>query len=317
MNTFVNLLKREYLEHYGAFLWSPVVVLALIVIFGLMFAGGSGSLDFEMADGENSSSIQIEAEGDDDALGRALTALVFDVAGTTDAELSERMAGLMNLIPIPFYWVWVIVSLFGLIACLHDERKDRSVLFWKSMPVGDMQTVASKYAFLAWVAPMLTLSVILVAQLFVTFLLVGLVEDGMGMRLLMHSGIVMSFLQIFVGFIVNGFVVLPVFAWFILVSGWAKSMPMVWAFAVPFWLIVLESIVIDSDRIASFVAYHLSMPSLPGTSSDGEEPFINVSVTSFAEQLTVLGQAQFWLGLVIGLCFLAGAVYLRRVRNEI
>ncbi len=317
MNTFISLLKRECLEYYRVFMWSPIVVFALIVIFGLTLAGGSGSLQFERVDSQNESSIQIDAQGGDDALGRALARLLLDVEGTTDTELSARMTGLMNLIPLPFYCVWLVVSLYGLLACLHNERRDRSVLFWKSMPVSDLQTIVSKFAFLAWIAPMLTLGVILAAQLFVTFLLMTLVEQGMGMRLILHSGVLMSLVQILVGFLMNGFVVLPVFAWCILVSGWAKSMPMMWAFAVPLSLVVVENIMTDGDRIASFIVFHLSMPSLPGMSSIGEDPFGKGAATTFAEQFVVLGDAQFWLGLVVGLGFLAGAVYLRRVRNEI
>ena len=316
MNAFVALIKREYLEHSGAFLYSPLVVLALIVLFGLSMYFGSGSISMEMSGGNHSSSYEAQADGDD-GIGHLVTALVLDAAGTTDEELSARMRSLMNLIAMPFYVVLFIISLFALIACLHDERKDRSVLFWKSMPVGDVESVTSKYVFIAWVAPLITIAAIFVAQLFTTLLLVGMVEDGMGSRVLMHSGVLISIVQILLGYIVNGLVVLPIFTWFMLVSGWAKSMPMVWALAVPFWLVVFESVIFDTEALRSFIGFHTRMPSLPGFSSEGEEPFIHVSVTSFGEQFAVLTQGQFWLGLLVGAGFLAACVYMRRVKNEI
>ena len=316
MNAYIALIRREYLEHSRAFVYSPLVVLGLIVLFGLSLYFGSGSISMEMSDGNHSSSYEATAEGDD-RIGQVVTALVLDAAGTTDEELSARMRSLMNLIAMPFYVVLLIISLFALISCLHDERKDRSVLFWKSMPVGDVETVVSKYVFVAWVAPLITIATIFVAQLFTTLLLVGMVEDGMGSRVLMHSGIITSAFQILLGYIVNGLVVLPIFAWFMLVSSWAKSMPMVTALGVPFGLTIIEDVLFDTEIIRSFIGYHIKMPALPGFSSEGEEPFIQVSVTSFVEQFAVLAQSQFWVGLVVGAAFLAACVYLRQTKNEI
>lgn len=318
MNVLVALIRREYLEHRGAFLWSPFFVLALIVVLGLTISLGHGYVSMEMSGPDHTSSFEAQVDEDDEGgLGRIITALLLDVAGTTDQELSARMTALMSLIAMPFYVVLLVVSCFALIACFYDERKDRSVLFWKSMPVSDVQSVASKYVFVAWIAPLITIGFILASQVFSTLLLISMVEEGMGMRLLMHSGIVGSFVQIFFGYLVNGLVVLPVFAWFMLMSAWARSMPMVWALAVPFWLGVFESILFDSGVIRSFVGYHIGMPSLPGTSTQGEEPFLKVNVTSLFEQMAVLGQPRVWVGLVIGMLFLALCVYLRRTRNEI
>ena len=127
----------------------------------------------EMSTGDHSSSYEAQTDADsDERIGHLVTALVLDAAGSTDAELSGRLHALMNMIAMPFYVVLFIISLFALIACLHDERKDRSVLFWKSMPVGDLESVTSKYVFIAWVAPLLTIAAIFIAQLFTTLLLV-------------------------------------------------------------------------------------------------------------------------------------------------
>ena len=80
----------------------------------------------------------------------------------------------------------------------------------------------------------------------------------------MLSGVLTSIFQIVLGYVVNGLVVLPIFAWFMLVSGWAKSMPMVWALAVPFWLVVFEDVIFDTEALRSFIGFHTRMPSLPG-----------------------------------------------------
>ncbi|MEE2782741.1 MAG: hypothetical protein VYE04_05255 [Pseudomonadota bacterium] len=325
MKVYAALLKREWLEHRGAFIWSPLVVFALIVVFGITMVGGQGSFEVELTSGDSSSSLKAFVDGNGESedtyqanrIGRLLAGFFLDVAAATDEELSDRMGVLTRFTAAPFHLVLFVVSLFGLIACLHDERKDKSVYFWKSLPVGDFTTVMSKFAFFAWVAPLVTIAAILAAQLFVTFLIVGMVEDGMGSRVLIHSGLVMGLVQMLVGYLLNGLVVLPVFAWFILISGWAKTLPMVWALAIPFSLVVFEGIVWDTGIVRSFIGYHTSMPTLPATTVGGDETAYAIVVTTLADQFAVLGQGRFWFGLLIGFLFFTPAVYLRRMRNEI
>ena len=108
MNAYVALIRREYLEHSRAFVYSPLAVLGLVVLFGLSLYFGSGSISMEMSDGNHSSSYEATTDGDD-SIGHLVTALVLDAAGTTDEELPARMRSLMNLIAMPFYIVLLII----------------------------------------------------------------------------------------------------------------------------------------------------------------------------------------------------------------
>jgi ABC-2 type transport system permease protein len=319
MKVFVALLKREWWEHRGVFIWSPLVIFALIVVFGITVVVGQGAFEVELTSAGHSSSLNatVDDDGESGDMGRLLAGLFVDLTAVTDEELSDRMGMVTKFIAAPFFLVLFVVSLFGLIACLYDERKDKSVYFWKSLPVSDFTTVMSKFAFVAWVAPLTTIAVILAAQLFVTFLIVGMVEDGMGSRVLIHSGIALGLVQMLVGYLLNGLVVLPVFAWFILISGWAKTLPMVWTLAIPFTFVVFEGLVWDTGIVRSFIGYHISMPTLPGATVSGDEMAYDIVVETLGDQFAVLGQSQFWIGLLIGILFFTGAVYLRRTRNEI
>lgn len=311
------LLRREYLEHRKLFLLSPVLVFVLVVVVGLTFIGGSGALDLEIWDGESTSRVEIDSDGSGGGLGKALAAFLFDVAVASDVELYLGMRALMNLIAAPFYWVWLAVSLFALIACLHEERKEGSVLFWKSMPVADWMSVASKYVFVAWIAPMITIAAIVVAQIYVVLLLVAVVEDGAGSRVLLNSGLLTSLTQLLLGYLLNGLVVLPVFAWVMLVSSWAKRAPMLWALGLPVWLSVLDGILLDTGLIGRFIAFHGSMPTLPRTHTLDGAGGLSMTTTSLSDQMGVLMQGQFWIGLMVGAGLLAITVYLRRTKNEV
>lgn len=314
------LLHREWLEHNRAFIYAPLVIVVLIVIAGLRFAP---VMDVDLAidiDAEDRQSMVLQGNSDAGEDGVSVFALInslaLDVAGSTDEELYGKLSAIMKFVAIPFYWVFLIMALFALVSMLYEERKDRSILFFKSMPIADWQTVLSKYAFVAWLAPIVTIGMILVSQLFLLTMLSFNAESGLGGRIWANSGVLDHLLQMIVGFALNGLVVLPVFGWFLLVSSWVKHVPFVLAAGIPFWIVVLEGILLDTGVVRSFIAYHASMPTLPRPMVEGELPDPDIRMMTLGDLFAVFTQGQFWTGVVIGLLFLAAAVYVRGVRNE-
>ena len=53
-----------------------------------------------------------------------------------------------------------IVGIFYCLDALHGERRDRSILFWKSLPVSDLTTVLSKVFVPLVILPVLTFAII-------------------------------------------------------------------------------------------------------------------------------------------------------------
>lgn len=309
MRTFIALLKRETLEHWSAFVWAPAVVVALIVIAGLTFAPDRDWV--QALAGEHQAQIGSDGRILDGA-SRGL-----DIAGTTDTELSKALTFVLTYLSLPFYWVLLFVSLFALIAVLYDERKDRSVLFWKSMPVSDLTTVLSKYVFVAWIAPLATIAAILISKLFVLIMLSGYVEDGMAGRLWSNAGLFLSTWQLLMGFVLNGLVVLPIFAWFMLVAGYFNKAPFIWAVGIPFWLSIFEGLTFETGIVRSIVGLHGSMPTLPRSGMEGNLLGDGQLTVAVSDQFAVFAQGEFWAGVLLGALFLAGAVYLRATRNQI
>ena len=58
-----------------------------------------------------------------------------------------------------------VVAVFYCLDALHGERRDRSILFWKSLPVSDLTTVLSKAAIPLVVLPLLTFAITVLTQL--------------------------------------------------------------------------------------------------------------------------------------------------------
>ncbi len=317
MISFVALLRREWYEHRFAFLLSPGVLLVLVMLAGMVFLPSADEVQMSSSERmEMMDRLQPDEDGEM-SFGTIITAMVLDVAGSSDAEISQRLRFLLNTIAVPFYWVLLFVSVFGLVACVYDERRDRSVLFWKSMPVSDTRTILSKYVYVAWAMPLLTAVFVFVAQFYAILLFSAYVEDGMGGRVWANSGLLITVLQLVVGFALNGVVLLPVYGWILLVSAAARSAPFLWVLGVPLTLSILEGIFFDSGVFAKLVGWHLAMPTLPRASYDEDAPGIGFDLPTLAGQFEVLSTANFWLGALVGAGLLAATVRVRGRTNEI
>ena len=146
---FQLLLRREFWEHKGGFLWAPLVAGGIFLLLSLM-GFGVGEMAARRASGNfNIGDSRVEFNGID--LG-ALTSQMdaHDMLRLGQGiDLSLFMASTWPLIVLAF------VVFFYCLGALYDERKDRSVLFWKSLPLSDTQTVLSKAASALLVAPVI------------------------------------------------------------------------------------------------------------------------------------------------------------------
>ncbi|MBV8157678.1 MAG: ABC-2 transporter permease, partial [Dyella sp.] len=144
MKTFYWLVKREFWEHRGGFLWAPVitgVVFLVLNVMAIIAAEVLGAQHGMQIGGGNVQMMIAKAnEGDLQHIGTGL-----DIA----------MMSSMGLIGV----VMGIVVLFYCLGSLYDDRRDRSVLFWKSLPISNTNTVLSKVVSAIVVAPVIAVVV--------------------------------------------------------------------------------------------------------------------------------------------------------------
>ncbi len=306
---FPGLLMREWHEHRGAFTWGPGIVLALVVLIGFVMTAFEGRFEMEISEVERNEVRERLEIRDDAGVMESVAALALDAAGSTDAELTRKLDNLLNAISIPFYLVLMIISIIAFIACVHDERKDQSILFWKSMPVGDTASILSKYAFVAWVAPLVTFVAITIAHVFAITVVSIAVEDGMGGRIWSNSGLLVRPIQLLVGFLLNGVWMLPVFAWIMCVSSVATKVPFLWVIAVPWVLGLLERIFLGTTHFADAITAHAASGTLPVPVEGG--------IYTFGRMFSVVGQPEMWVGLLIGVGLIYLTIYFRGRFNVI
>ena len=121
MNAFLTLLKREWLEAKTPFLWFPVAALAVLVSVSLLalLIWGFGEVN-----------VYIQSEGD------ASSSFLF-INQWSEQDWLLRMTSFRSMVAAPFYLIYLAAAVFMLLGALYDERRDHSVLFWKSLPVSD------------------------------------------------------------------------------------------------------------------------------------------------------------------------------------
>jgi len=144
--------------------------------------------------------------------------------------------------PLVLFIVQALIAAIYASESLHGERRDRSLLFWKSLPVSDAQTVLSKALVPLIVLPLYSLLITLTTELLMFGLaslrLIGSDETAgavlASVPLATLIGVVLAFVPAFV------LVVAPFYAWLMLVSGWARRSPMTWAILLPLLLGMVE-----------------------------------------------------------------------------
>ncbi|MGH8495439.1 MAG: hypothetical protein ACREVN_04835 [Gammaproteobacteria bacterium] len=291
--TAVTLLRRELWEH-------PALYIAPLVVLALALVGVVGKMRF------------------------VGTVVAQHGAEQVSAALHLGTAGFV----VPFLMVLLVVIPLYLLDCLYAERKDRSILFWKSMPVSDAVTVLSKLAVAMIAAPLIVYVVATVTQM------LGLSVGNLA--IVMTSDAIPSPMQEARAFIQAQAVLLyalfavslwyaPIYGWLLLVSAWAKRVPFLWATLVPVALIVLEAEILRSRHFAEWIGDRFSgvfssgfrVPSwISGDQPDGAffEQTPNVAeLMNPAELFTSVG---LWSGLALAAAFVAGAIALRRYRDD-
>ncbi len=247
---------------------------------------------------------------------RRMAALALEPTAQRAAiETSYDVAAMMVMFTV------FIVGIFYCLDALHGERRDRSILFWKSLPVSDLTTVLSKLFVPMVILPVITF-VIVIATQFIMLLVSTAVLLPSGLAATTWNLLPWPRLSLilFYGLVTSALWEAPIFGWLLLVSSWAKRATFLWA-VLP-WLAIsaIEKIVFNTAYFAQMLNRRLT--------GGFEEGFVVVkappnSHLPVVDRLTELAPLKFlsspglWLGLVIAAVFVIAAIRLRRSRGPL
>jgi ABC-2 type transport system permease protein len=214
-----------------------------------------------------------------------------------------------------------LVGIFYSLDALHGERRDRSILFWKSLPVSDLTTVLAKASIPLVVLPLLVFVIALALQIVMQL-------EGAAFRVLSGASTTAPwgppFFEMQLVFLYSLVVMAlwhaPLYMWMLLVSGWPRRATFLWAVFPPLALAVIEYIAFHTtylatmlhSRLLGFDALAFDLVDKNGVPIDPH--FIPLAQLAPARFLSSPG---LWLGLLFAALCLAGAVKLRRYQGPI
>lgn len=302
------LAKREVWEH-KSFWIVPIVVACVSVLFNLYLAG---------------SLIVATHQG-------VLSINNLNITGGPGARTGLHVAmlamfGFFNIVMLFTVWFYLMDSLYA-------DRKDRSVLFWKSMPISDTTNVLYKLFTGMVTAPALMLVMVVVTEIVVGIIFI-IAAATVGINLLhvafypgtiMLTWVVMAF-----ALIQQSLWLLPYWGWFLLCSAWAKKVVLAWVALIPLGAILIELVVFRTHYLSDAIIGHIGrgVKFIGGVEINGQHAGLTVmhggvfgpagdKVYSFGLVAHMFALPEMWIGVGIGIIFVLGAIWLRRNRSEI
>lgn len=305
MSALITLLRKEVIENKGTCVWLPVVFAAILIVLV------AGSLLFQP-------NIALSLNGDGLT---GLSALTEEMS-VEDRHQMTRM--FLSALSLPFLIQLSLVVIFYLAHALFDERKDRSILFWKSLPVSDRLTVISKVIMATVVFPLSYWLIFTITQvLFLSMISVyGLVADLPVWPFLFQPSLVLEqAVTYLLALIAQGLWLLPIYAYVLFCSSWAPRSPLMVSLAI----LAVISLTITGWRVLQlgqvlgfeplgWVGRRFSESPLPlNFKLTVDNPSETIGQTTHMIQLleTFLSPMM-WLGWLIALPLLLGAVVMRR-----
>jgi ABC-2 type transport system permease protein len=304
MKQLVTLVRREFWEHRG--LWMAPLIAAVFLILAVALS--------------HVSSGGFKISVDDETLNFA--------NHITPDQKSRTFGVFIAVLGFPILITMVVVVFFYLADALYSERKDRSILFWKSMPVSDGATVWSKVLTALAVVP---LYVWLVAMLTVTigFLIGSIRVSGTPIANLAawDTGIWLKVQGVaLANMLVASLWYAPIAGYMLAVSAWARRSVLMWIILPPVLLTWLENIVFNSSRVAAFIGHRFtgyfealggdSGPLRTGTANGAgiaqriSDRLDHISTTG------LLASTELWLGVLAAVALIFVAIRMRRYRDD-
>jgi ABC-2 type transport system permease protein len=306
MNTFRQLVRRELWEARSVWV-APALLAAILVVGTLIGALWTGSASLEGLSPEQAMKLHEKM---------------------TPEHLDGVASLALGFIFMLFLVLVMFTQFFYAIDSLYGERRDRAILFWKSLPVSDTLTVLSKLAVASVVMPFVAVAVAFVAQL----ALFAILSAKLAPIDLLHGHL--WTVQLWAGtlefmlYVTAAGVLwyLPVIGWCLLVSAWAPRSPLMYASLAPLGAALGEFLVFHTHHLWSICIERLKLFGLLSQTLGGyainnvkvDDEHFNIPqwLAETMRPAQFFGSADVWIGVAVGAALVAAAIWVRRTRDE-
>ncbi|MDC8758329.1 hypothetical protein [Janthinobacterium fluminis] len=326
MKTMQWLIKRELWEHKGMVLWTPVVVGAVMTLLAAIM------LTFAASNDAMHATLTINGQRG------SINQLIVNALGNANRGATAEMMGASYVAAAaPLFLMLGALVFFYCLGTLYDERRDRSLLFWKSLPVSDAQTVLSKAALALAVLPLISIAVGALASLLMLLMLCALLATH-GVNLFGHllgtPDLYLTPLRLLALLPVYILWALPTVGWLLMVSAWARSKALLWAVGTPLLTGLLVTWIEKSFALTYIIDWFMRevvgralLGVVPGfwfmldkVNQQGVTSPKGPALTSadlLVHSWATLGNPGVWVGAAAGAAMIYAAIKLRQTHAEI
>lgn len=309
MKRLLALIHREFWENKGALRTTPLIIGGIYIVFLLMSIFTTAHFDNELY-----------------TFREAVRLLAEQPAEFRATHGQEVMLGSSVFFTI----VLAFVVFFYLLGALYDDRKDRSILFWKSLPASDTLTVLSKLLVAMVVAPLIFWVVFILTQVVMaviaSLMVISVGENPWTLFLSVVNPLKAWFLLL-VSYLASSIWFLPIYGWLLLVSSFAPRIPLLFAVLPPvvfailqIWIDFLRTFTLNSNLFGVIGEWVANSPAILSVGVRDGRGMLSLGAPlnkDFDHAVTVanifdrLFSVQMLAGLVIAAVFLAGALWMR------
>lgn len=212
----------------------------------------------------------------------------------------------------------VIIGVFFCLGTLHNERRDRSILFWKSMPVSDLTALLAKATVPLAILPLVAFVVIVATHIAMfLFATADLLANGHPVGAYWAAlPLPQIWMEVLYGLVTLSFWYWPVYGWLLLVSSWAKRGPFLWAVLPPLGLALIERLAFDTSHVSDVLQSRL-LGSFSAAFVYHEHNLKNGFPFPQMNPVGFVTSPGLWIGMVLGAGLFAAAVWMRRRREPV
>lgn len=320
------LILREFWEHNGMMLRTPIILcIALVVITSIATLKAvsfssennlnfrdSSSFSYEFSsknsNSGNTSSSHYSGSGNEAFNQHAVPQIKQSLKDSLQQK--DLRPKIVSVFVQTALFISLIIAVFYLGQALFTDRKDKSILFWRSLPVAEYEVVLAKLITGTWVFPLVFLGISLVGAA-VCLLIAYIGATVMGLESIVSTLLLETGAYSFTGsmqFMLYMFALitalLPFNCWMLACSAYAKRAPSVAAIGVPIAIAIIEGVALQSSH------------------------FINAISTFFARQyhnaialsqwqLDSVSWSYYGITLVVSAALIFATIWLRNNRYEI
>lgn len=301
------LIKREVWEHRS--IWITPAAVAFVVTFGAI-------------------AIVIMVA----AFGETINPEIEKIADATIPDVIRRaaLAGILLVNTSVFVIAMWFLTIFFCLDALYAERKDKSILFWRSLPITDAETVVSKLLTAAIAIPVATMAAVIVSHLLNLIIMsVWLSTEGVNPFRFVWGAVPLfdTWTAVFVFLLAIPIWLAPLLGWFLFISAWAKRGPFLRAVLPIAILPILEYILFKSWNLGLAIVNRLAIETMPiydinefasGFDEDDLHSLLeqDISLVSLLDVSGFVTSVEVWAGLLVCGLFITAAIYVRRYRDD-